>query len=380
MIERFSDAYEFMTDDYADFKNEVNSFEKDSEWIEGVRSSRLKINSFEPVETPILAASLGIDANVIFDTAENSKLYLKYGEDSYMVRDTAVKSLTETAKISGSALGRIPTFDLAEVLNRCLKAAKGDSIMLKRGDKVCACLSDSYKIMPISELINITEKVLTEKFGELKFVRGENNYTYTTALWELPEVQDELLDKYDASVKQHSRSLHEHNFMPAVRFLTSDIGMYAASLFPEFRMKNGAYVRINSGIKVEHKSGGGSDRLEVFESNAHTIFAKFCDLSKTMAAMANCCISYPLNALVGICKKASIPKRLASDAYEEIERFCAGGRSCYMDDIYLSIAGSVADAGMNGLSTQKQLALEESAAKILNYKWKDFDVAGVVTW
>lgn len=377
MIERFCDAYEFLSSDYDGFRNEVTEFCKDSEWDDSIVSAKIKIHGFDTIEACALASDEGIDECVVFDTGEHSGLYLKYSDKTYMVRDTAVKSLMETAKISGSALNKLSPSDLAKVLNLCLKTAKGNSLFLVRGRKLCACLSDIYEIMPVTELLEITEQQLTARFGNLRFVNGYNNYSITTALWELPDVQDELLDKYDDAVKSHKRSLYGHNFMPAVRFMTSDIGLCAATIIPEFRLKNGAYFRVNNGSKIEHKKRPNNSAMENFEAAAAGIFAKYCDLEKTMAAMANCSVNYPLNALVGMCKKAGIPKKYASEAYEELERFCAGGRSCYMDDIYLSIASCMAAAN---IPESKKIALEDSAAKILGYKWKDFDVAGVVAW
>ncbi|SCI82154.1 Uncharacterised protein [uncultured Clostridium sp.] len=78
-------------------------------------------------------------------------------------------------------------------------------------------------------------------------------------------------------------------------------------------------------------------------------------------------------------KKAGIGKRIATDAVEEIERF-SNGSGCYMDDIYLSIAGVMSAAQQKGMSSMQLLDLEENIAKILYYKWKDFDVAGTITW
>ena len=270
-------------------------------------------------------------------------------------------------------------FGLSEVLNRCLTVAKGDSLLLERGGKICACLSDVYKIMPIQQLIDITTETLTGKFGEIKFTEGEYNYEYVSAFWELPEAQEILLDKYNNAVKSHPTRLHGRTFMPAVRFITSDIGKYAATLIPVFKMSNNSYFRINGGIKVAHKGGGNIIGLDAYKDEADKIFAKFCDVEKTLAAMAECEIHNPLNALVGMCKKAGIGKTYATEAYEEIERFTCG-RSCFMDDIYLSIAGCTAEAKSKGVTGTKLLGLEEAVAKILYYKWEEFDVPGVVSW
>lgn len=374
-----NDNYNRVIMDFDEFKEEIKDVDANSTWIPEINSSVLTLKSFEEIESPEIAQECNVSLESAIDTSNNTGFVLKYGKNSYLVRDTALDSVLETAKIKGAALTRMPQYLFAEVLNKCFTVAKGDSLLLLRGEKVCACLSDLYEIMPISKLVDITEKALNDKFGNLKFVSAENNYTYTSALWELPEAQDDLLEAYDKCVQKHTKRLHGKNFMPAIRFISSDVGKYAATAIPLFKM-NGTYFRINSGIKVAHKLGTGNKvGIENYEKEIDTIFSKFIDMEKTMGAMSNCYIEHPVNAMIGFCKKAGIGKRIATDAVEEIERF-SNGSGCYMDDIYLSIAGVMSAAQQKGMSSMQLLDLEENIAKILYYKWKDFDVAGTITW
>ena len=383
-MEHFEDGYSIVVRDYDALINEIKRNEETTEWIPGVISKHITVSAFEPIETQELADETGIPNEILRDTAQNTKMWLEYGGKKYCLRDTTKNTILETAKINGSALNKMSPYMLSEVLNKCFTVAKGDSLLLKRGGKICALLSDNiYKVMPIKELLDNTIKTLKEKFGELSFVEGENNYEYTSAVWELPESQDKLLDAYDDVVALHPARLYGRTFMPAVRFITSDIGQSAATLLPLFKHKKGAYFRFNDGIKVPHKMNlrGKSTGVEAYKEAIQGIFAKFHDMEKTLGMMAKCEICNPLNVLVGLCKKAGISKKYASEAYDDIESFTNGGtRSCYMDDIYLAIAGCTSTAKHMGVKGYKLLEIEECVAKILCYVWAEFDVPGVVAW
>lgn len=379
--EKKFDAYESVFTDYDALYDEATEFAENSTWIPGAISKKLNISAMEPIEAQEVSAETGIDYEVIFDTGENTQLLIENGGKKYPLRDTAIDSILETAKVNGSALGKVSKYNLAAILNMCLGVAKGDSLLLLRGDKICACLSDSiYKIMPIPELLDITTKVLTDKFGELKFVGGANDYRITNAVWELPEAQGEILDAYEDIVSSHPKTMYGHSFVPAVQFLTSDIGKCAATLIPMFKFRGNTYFRLNDGIKVAHKrAASGEDDIEMYSKEIEKIFAKFADVENTLASMARTEIFNPMNAFVGFCKKAAIPKKYVSEAYEDLERFSAGG-SVFMDDIYLCIASCTSTAKRMGVTKAKQLELEENVAKILHMPWTDYDIPGVVAW
>ncbi|MBQ7673633.1 MAG: hypothetical protein IJT36_03790 [Alphaproteobacteria bacterium] len=381
MMDYKLDDYEAIFTDYNELREETNKFMEDSQWIPGAISKKLLIEAFEPIEAQEVAKNLGVNYDLVFDTGEHTQLLITNAGKRYLLRDTAVDSILETAKINGSALGKISKDNLATILNMCLNVAKGDSLLLLRGGKICACLSDSiYKIMPIPELLDVTIKVLSDKFGETVFIEGSNNYRMTDCFWKFPEAQGDILEAYDDIVATHSKSMFGHSgFIPAVHFMTSDIGKCAATLIPGFLLKN-TFFRINDGIKVAHKrASSGDDGIELYTKEIDKIFAKFADIEKTLAEMAKTEIENPINAFVGLCKKAGIPKKYVAEAYEDLERFACGG-SVYMDDIYLCISSCVGTAKRLGAPKSKQFELEENAAKILHMQWRDFDVPGIVTW
>ena len=377
------DAYECVHTNYDDFKDEIISMDRASLWTPAVKSSGLRTENIDlPMYINELVAkdpSLNYDA--VYDTSTTgTKLLLKFNDKVRPVRDTAFKTLLETAKIQGSALGKVDTVSLSTIINLCLKVASGHSLILERDGKVNAVLSDAqYQIMPIPELLSITETALT-KFGNVRFINAFTRHDIVSGVWELPDAQSELVEQYRKAINRLSLSpVYGSNFMPCVRFSSSDTGSCAATLMPLYRLSGGGYVRINDGIKVEHKKRTGKTGTELFETAADELYACFTDFEKSIGEMANTVIENPLNVIVGLCKKTGIPKKLGSCAYDEFETLC-GNNPCTMYDVYVAMSKCSYYAQTLGYTDSKVLAVEEQVAKILRYNWTDFDLPGIVSW
>ena len=66
---------------------------------------------------------------VLRDTAEHTGLLLKADGNVYQLGSTAITSLLGRARIGGSALSDIKKKALADILNECLKVAKGKALI-----------------------------------------------------------------------------------------------------------------------------------------------------------------------------------------------------------------------------------------------------------
>ena len=395
------DSYEFRTHSEADLLREVDVMEDNSKWTGGIMSKQLKLDSIDgPMfVTEVMSKYAALVYDVTYDTAscdECTKLLLLPGNSAVVdgqskpiakcIRNTARASLYETAKLNGSALGEMHQSRLADTLNNGLHVAKGTTLMLERYGKVTALHSDAnggYRPMAISMLLKITMKALSDRFGTPDFKFGLNRHDYTYAVWDLPDVQNELVSKYQAALENSVSFHHAIAFMPAVRFSSSDTAASSATLVPQFKLPSGVYFRLVDGIQVKHKRStrqGVKDGLELFEEEAGKIFAKFEETAEIIKKMGETEIWNPVNCLVGICNKLKISKKYADAAREEVERFAATSACCSMHDIYLSMAETVGHAERNGASQKTIRTIEESIAKVLTMDWEEFDVGGVVAW
>ena len=315
---------------------------------------------------------------------------VQYQGQTWCLRDTGRMTLYTSAGQIGPANGNMVKAeaysDLAKSMNLGLKYAKGNALLLIRYGKLSALhsgASDGYCVMPISELLAATKNALNKRFGVPQFKEGFNSHSYTSAIWELPDVQSELVNKYQQALSTAVSRNHSANWMPMVRFSTSDTATSSAVLMPKLKPSSGGYAFcIGKGIRVEHmmKTSGAVYGLEKFQQEAENLYALFEDGAELMKKLGEVEIANPVNCLVGICVALKIPRKYADPAREEVDTFTISTPRMSALDIYLSLAQIPQYAKDNGASETKILELEETVAKILNMDFTDYDVGGVVSW
>lgn len=313
--------------------------------------------------------------DLIWDTdeAEGTSLMITTDQQSFLLRDCAMPSLYESAKVSGAALGRLQKKrrqeDLALVLNTCLSEARGGSTVCFRAGKCAAVLSDNYVVMDTMDVVRVAEKTISKNMGKMDFVGGLNTHYYTYMRYELPDKEDEFMKLYEEALMNTATSLRGISCMPAVAVSTSDTGYAAATIQPLIKRKTAggtAYVHFTKPIKIEHR--GASSGLEAFESAAEGIFAKFKQTMETIKNMANTKIYHPINAIRLMGKRVQLPAKYISRAMSI--HMSLGTGACSMHDVYLSFIDALDD--VDGVS--KRLDLEETIARILSLNWTDYDL------
>lgn len=392
--ERWREDFEVFTKDRDKLVSEIEIMESASNWIPAIPSKNINLTPVpSPIESNIMAGQMKLDPDITYENAtEGTKLILDFGTDEHWnISPMARTTLCETAKLNGSSLGRMHQIYLAQNLNNSLDVAKGSTLMLVRHNKVMALHSDAaggYCIMPISKLLQITETSLAEKFGTLDFKHAYHTNGYTSVVWELPDAQNDILDAYQNALQNAVSQCHAVNFMPGVRFSTSDTQRSSALLTPVFKKSTGTYFSLGEGIAVKHEKStrpGQAFGLDLFEEQSKLIFAKFNDSIAVIKAMAETEIYYPENCFIGICNHINksgsvISRRYADAAREEVRRFAINCPVMSMHDIYLSMSECVSAAQQAGASKSTIFNIEEAIARVLTLDWKDFDVGGTVVW
>ncbi len=386
--ERWVEDYEFTTHNENALVREVKEMEKNSRWISDVTSKLLRLESIDgPIYAGDMARKHDLEFDMVYETEQNGvKLIICYLHQAWCVRSTAMGTLHETAKLYGSAFGRMIPSSLAQTLNNGLAVARGKSLMLERYGKISAVHSGAeggYCVMPISELLEITQGKLKARFGISDFKYAYNRHDYTYAIWELPDAQSDLMNIYQKALDNAVSYNHAINFMPAVRFTTSDTASSSACLLPMFKLPSGTYFRLSNGIQVEHKKttkAGQKYGVALFEEKADGLFAMFNETAEIIKKMAETEIWHPVNCLIGICNELRIPRKYADAAREEVERFAVNSPCMSMHDIYLSLSECVGYAKNAGASKNVIFNLEEMIARVLTLNWSDYDIGGVVAW
>lgn len=387
------DGYAVFTKDKDELMDEVCRMEADSHWDSGVAGSGIAVFGIEPLEVPgvqadakngggkygFIANADSLDEATILDTANGCGLLVSYNYNLHAARDTAVSGLHETAKLYGSAFGRMDAHTHATVLQYGLNVAKTTNLVLQRCGKVSAVHSSSYEIMPISRLLQILDKELPSRFGECKFLRGTNGHALTTAMWSLNDAQQDILDRYQKALDSAGfPTIMPVAWMPAVYFESSDTALSAARAVPVFIDDAGCVSRFTEGVQIKHvKSAGGCGK---FAEEVEKMWSLFDESMEKIADMAKVIVNHPANAFVGVCNKLQIPAKWAEKTRAFLDGYQVNGQQLSAHDIYVIATRIPKHAKELGAAETVIKSLTEQIGKMLDVEWKDYDVGGSVAW
>ncbi len=382
--QKMKDNYSAIFNTESALTADVVAMEENSRWIPAILSKGMVIRA---LPDPMFANDLPFDPDLMEDTRTvGTGLYVELPNGQrHLVRNTAPASLYARSSIEGAALGRLPTNDLATVLNLCLAVSKGSSLLLERYGKISAFHSDAtdgYRIMPISTMLQIVGRELKDRFGTPQFMGGLNNHSYTTATWALPDVADELTFKYEQHLKVRMK-VDISKMMPVVRFASSDTAGSSATVIPMFQLGKHTMLRLSDGIIVKHTRGTKMDGVELFEDQVKSLlFAKFEESIEAATRLSEITVANPCNTVVGICGKCRIPKKYGEPARAQVESFMLTEPCLSAHDVYLALCEAVGLAKENGASDRCVATMEESLCILLkpNFDWAAYDVGGIVPW
>lgn len=321
--------------------------------------------------------AMGGREDILKDTMENTRLLLKASEHYYPVRSCAVKTILDRARVSGSALSKVKKPVLAQILNECMKVANGDALLRIADDKVSAVLggdSSDYSILEMPELFEETMAHLQKRFPGYTFAGGWFDHSIVTALWELTATP-ELMESYERALAQHGKKAEE--LKPALRLTSSDVGLSGANLFPTlFKGRDSKILTLGNPLKLEHTNGAS---LGKFRDQLEMIFSQYTKALKNLTALLDVEIMYPVNTMLGIMKRTSIPKKLAYQAADLFKgQYGEGG--CTAHEVYYGISEVLFLLQCDGAEGSRIAQMEEKVARALHIRWHDYDMPGEFVW
>lgn len=390
MADKRTDGWSASFTDFDSFAEDVRETERNSRWHTDIASDAIRLEAIFPIEAMECASVYGIDPDVLIETASpyGTQLVIDIDGRKLPVRDTAIQSLQETAKLSGTALSRMTPSAYSEVLNAGFKVARGNSLVLERYEKLSACHSGAesgYEIMSASELIDATVSVSAARFGETRFIRGNSSHSFTDAWWELPQAQNHLIHTYQKALEEAgAESEYAVNFMPALHFYTSDTANSCAVLAPVFMMDGSRAIQLTEGIRVKHTRKAAENGLygtALYKELVQGIYARFEASAETIRNLAKRTVFNPENCVISLCRRYGIPKRYGEAAREEVARYTAGNGTINAHDLYLGMTAVTQAAADCGASMSVRFNLDEALGKIAVLQdWSEHDVGGTVSW
>lgn len=313
---------------------------------------------------------------ILADTMENTRLLLKSKDLVVPIRNCAIKTLLERAKISGPALNRLEKPVLARILNHCLRIASGEALLRIADGKLSAVHggdSSDYAVLEMPELFNRTIRYLNDHFSGCSFAGGFYDHSTATAVWELAD--ETLVQSYQNALEQHD--VPYGPLKPAIRLSTSDVGVSGANLYPTlYTGGREATIVLGSPLKLEHR---GEKTIKDFERLLDMLYSQYQFAIGNLARLLDIEIGNPINCMLGICKRIGISKKLA---YEATEQFKAqnGDEPCTAHDIYYGMSEIVFMVACGGASGTIIVQAEETIARALSVRWQEYDIRGNFKW
>lgn len=377
--EPWFDDFAMSTDNENDFFDALAKTESNSTWVEEVKSRGLRVHPTICMDINDMMANENI--------ARGTGLTLSVNGEDRFISEIARKSLYDTAKISGSALGRLSLNSLADILNECLAVANGNSLMLIRYGKVMSLHGAKYLVIPMTDTFNLTKDLLKNQFGTISFVHGFHSNRSSQAVWSLDDKREDFAAAYKKALKDSIALDNNRVLTPVARLTMSDTANNAITLDPLALLPNGECISFVNGISVKHERRTDLEGLDLYVDLFKDFYVQLNKGFEIMQKMANTEIWHPENTFIGICNALNrktagcIARKYADAAREEIVFLAQNSESCLsMYDIYLSMTEITRAARKMDATRLTINNIEEAIARVRNLNWSNYDVGGVVAW
>ena len=354
-----------------------NRMETTSWFTEAANSLRFEAIKKDTMRTDELAdqyRAIGKE-EVINDTLSGTQLVLHTEEQCIPVRNCALKTILERARISGNALSKVERPVFANILNYCLKVADGQALLKVSDDKVSAVHGgdkSDYSILEMYELFSKTSDYLYSNFSDVNYAGGFYEHSAVTALWTL-DGNKELTDQYRNLLDIHG--IKHRKIQVSVRLTSSDVGISGANLYPAL-IVDGKNIPLGSPLKLEHKNHA---TMEDFEEKLDMLYSQYDLALGKLQELMSITVKNPVNTMMGVMKKLGIGKKYAMEAIEKFKAIYGGGFST-AHDIYYGMTEVIFLMQCAGESGIRVTQMEETVSRALNVKWSDYDIPGDIKW
>lgn len=314
---------------------------------------------------------------IMEDTMEHTRLVLKVQDSFYPVRNCAVKTILDRARVSGNALNKVEKTVLAKILNYCMEVASGEALLRFCEKKISAVHGgdpSDYAVLEMPELFRKTVEYLQTNFSGYTFAGASYDHSVATALWELSNETD-LLQEYRALLEKYH--LPTEGLKAGLRLTTSDVGYSGANLYPLLFVGSGEKILpLGSPLKLEHKNGVN---LEHFDGQLNLLYAQYGKALSGLERMMSLVLFHPVNAMLGVMKRIGIPKKIAMEAVEVFQQNYEGG-ACSAYEAFIGITEAEHILMRDEPEGAKIVKMEENIARAVHIRWKDYDLAGEMKW
>ena len=225
-------------------------------------------------------------------------------------------------------------------------------------------------MLPMDQLLSALQDKLDARLPGNQFSWGYRDHSLTSAVWTLSRQRKELLETYQRELSLRGAGAKRIQWTPALRFLTSDIGISSAKVFA--LLEGGkCLIHIGSCVAVDHRHKA---TVEDFQQSLDQLFAGFQDSVDRLRQLLGITLEYPVNAMTRVCKKLRMPKKAALEAIHQFEQTYGGGPAT-AHDVFLAMEEIPFLLRVDHTPETRLFAVEEHLARALTLKWEDYDLA-----
>lgn len=300
-----------------------------------------------------------------------------YKWENFLLSDVALVSVANTLIGRTTMFNKLTTQNKLEALKVFLTAKEKKSIkMMKCFGKVRTFQSDdkgakTYAIMNQEELVDTLINVLDTRFVGSDFLGAHYSHNGTIASWTLPEQKDELLEEYINTC--HANGITKmDDFIPAVTFYTSDVGMNAVTV--KASLVNGNFqIDIGSAIKLDHVNG---HTVKDFEERLDQLFVQYQDLVGNLTNMLKIKIEHPIGCMRHVGEEANIPSTYLEAAIETFASIHTDeDEEITAHELFYSLEEALVEMKSAKVSDSTIEKCKENLARTIakSYDWKSMD-------
>lgn len=307
---------------------------------------------------------------ILEDTRKKTGLLLQVCGTLYPLGETAVKPLEDRARISGRALALLEKEKLARILNECLEAAAGPSLVRVGEGKVRAAHSMQYKILRMPDVFRTASGRIHDSYDGVFFSGGGLDHSRTTALWEIRD--ERLVGTYRDLIAGYEGSCPQ--LAAQIRVTTSDTADSGANIF--YNLLAGPARRkiaLGTAVKLEHE---GDASLEKFGQNMDRAFSRYRETTKQLGMLMHVHIRYPLSVMGTMLKKIRIPAELREETMNLFMN-SNGTEECSAYEVYCGICECLYLAQEKGIDGYAMASLEEEVSRCLDMRYSGMDFPGM---
>lgn len=260
-------------------------------------------------------------------------------------------------------MDEIPPEIKAANLNNVAPYHRGNVIILRRDSLIQYMGSGTYCPLPVIDLLNSLTEKMAEKFEYFSFIKCESDRELSTACFDLND--DELTEKIHQTIGADYDAILE--------FVTSDVGLKAASLYPFIKNKERT-IMIGAPLKLTHDDG---HTPEMFGELVPQIMSMFTTAADKISELATVEISNVRGCFISLAKTlmsgTGLKKSIVQDIADTIEAEYPYG--CTALDIFYKLESAVRrnESARGNTDLSATLCMQEMLARVITCKFADHD-------